>query len=104
MPLSVITLEQRVIDNINQTKTISNRLLIENTQLLVIWDLVNLGQFDHNNHMITLSVIIIIKQLTLLNITYDVKFLNSSKISITGDDDYKPSVRPVVPNHCSAEH
>jgi hypothetical protein len=31
--------------------------LIQTTYLLVIWDLVNIGQFNHINQMITLSVI-----------------------------------------------
>jgi hypothetical protein len=37
--------------------TISDFLMIHLTKLTVIWDLNNLGQFDHKNWMITLSVI-----------------------------------------------
>jgi hypothetical protein len=55
--LNVITLGQRESDNINRMITISDRLLIQSACLLVIWDLLNLGQFDHINRMITLSVI-----------------------------------------------
>ncbi len=37
--------------------TIGKHLLIQNTFMLVVWDLVNLRQFDHINRMKTLSVI-----------------------------------------------
>ncbi len=53
----MITLGQRESDNINRMITKSDRLLIQSARLLVIWDLLNLGQFDHINRMITLSVI-----------------------------------------------
>jgi hypothetical protein len=56
-PLNVITLGQRESDNINQMITISSCLLIQSDRLLGIWALLNLGQFDHINRMITLSVI-----------------------------------------------
>ncbi len=45
----MITLGQREIDNINRMITISDRLLIQSACLWVIWDLLNLGQFDHIN-------------------------------------------------------
>jgi hypothetical protein len=48
-PLNVITLGQRESDNINRMITISNRLLKQKAFLLVIWDLLNLGQFDRIN-------------------------------------------------------
>ncbi len=56
-PLDVSTLGQRESDNINQMITISDCPLIQKGCLLVIWDLLNLGQFDHINRMIILSVI-----------------------------------------------
>jgi hypothetical protein len=56
-PLNVITLGQMESDNINRMITITDCLLIQKGCLLVIWDLLNLGQFDHINQMITLSVI-----------------------------------------------
>jgi hypothetical protein len=55
--LNVITLGQRESDNINRMITISNRLLKQKAFLLFIWDLLNLGQFDHINRTITISVI-----------------------------------------------
>jgi hypothetical protein len=36
--------------------TISGLLLIQSTEVAVIWDIANQGQFDHINRMITLSV------------------------------------------------
>ncbi len=56
-PLNVITLGQRESDNINRMITISNCLLKQKAFLLFIWDLLNLGQFDHINQKITISVI-----------------------------------------------
>ena len=58
-PLNVITLGQRESDNINRMITISNCRLIQSTNFLFFGELVNLGQFDHSNQMITLSVITI---------------------------------------------
>jgi hypothetical protein len=58
-PHNVITLGQRESDDINQMITKCNCLLIQSTYyFMVIWDLVNLEQFDHSNWMITLSVIL----------------------------------------------
>ena len=48
-PLNVITLGQRESDNIKRMITISNRILMQSTLLLVIWDSVNLGQPDQIN-------------------------------------------------------
>ena len=56
-PLNVITLGQMESDNFNRMITITDCLLIQKGCLLVIWDLLNQGQFDHINRMITLSVI-----------------------------------------------
>ena len=55
--LNMISLGQRKSDNINWMVAISNCLLIRSACLVVIWDLLNLGQFDHINWMITLSMI-----------------------------------------------
>ncbi len=44
-------------DNIKRRITISSFLFILSKQWTVIWDLVNLSKFDHNNQMITLLVI-----------------------------------------------
>jgi hypothetical protein len=55
----VITLGRRESDNINQMITKHIYLLIQSTYLFVIWDLDNLGQFDHINQMITLTMIIL---------------------------------------------
>jgi hypothetical protein len=57
MTLYVITLGRSQTDNFNQTRTISGFLLIQSTKVAVIWDLVNLGQFDNITQLITLSVI-----------------------------------------------
>jgi hypothetical protein len=59
-PFHVITLEQKESDDIIQIITISKFLSRINTLFRVIWDLTNLGQFDHINQMI-----IIIKRLPL---------------------------------------
>jgi hypothetical protein len=53
----MITLGQRESDNIIRMITISESLLELNTLLRVIWGMANLGQFDHINRMIALSVI-----------------------------------------------
>jgi hypothetical protein len=71
-PLNVITLGQRESDNINRMITISNRLLKHKALLLFIWDLLNLGQFDHINRTITISVI----TLSGLNCTFRGKLLS----------------------------
>jgi hypothetical protein len=59
MKLNTITLGKRGSDNIKPMIIISDCLLIQRTYLLFIWELVNLGQYDHIKRMITLSVIIL---------------------------------------------
>jgi hypothetical protein len=53
----LITLGQSKSNKMNRMITRTNHLLIQTIKLLVIWDFVNLGQYDYINQMITLSVI-----------------------------------------------
>jgi hypothetical protein len=53
----MIILGKSQSDPIYQILAISNLLLVNNISFPVIWDLVNLGQFDRINQMKTLSVI-----------------------------------------------
>jgi hypothetical protein len=48
-PLNVNTMGQTGSDNINKIITRSDLVLIQLTYLTVIWDLVNLSQFDQIN-------------------------------------------------------
>jgi hypothetical protein len=70
--LNVIALGERESDNTNRIMIISDPLLIQSACSLVIWDLLNQGQFDPINQMKTISDHLLIQSACWLFGTYSI--------------------------------